>query len=75
VGNVLNWFAVAIERKIFKRSLIIAIIVGTILTLINHGDVIISGNLEATHVVKILLTYLVPYAVSTYSSVQSKINP
>ncbi|NQZ80683.1 MAG: nitrate/nitrite transporter NrtS [Colwellia sp.] len=72
---MLNWLAVAIERKILRRSLIIAAIVGTILTLINHGDIIISGNIQTTHLVKIVLTYFVPYAVSTYSSVQSKINP
>jgi hypothetical protein len=71
----LSWLAVAMERKIVKRSLTIAAIVGTILTLINHGDMIISGKVETTHIVKIILTYIVPYAVSTYSSVQSKINP
>ncbi|MFT5757534.1 MAG: hypothetical protein ACI9LM_002269 [Alteromonadaceae bacterium] len=71
----MSWLAVAMERKIVKRSLTIAAIVGTILTLINHGDMIISGKVETTHIVKIILTYIVPYAVSTYSSVQSKINP
>ncbi len=71
----MSWLAVAMEHKIIKRSLIIAALVGTILTLINHGDTIISGNLETAHIVKIILTYVVPYAVSTYSSVQSKINP
>lgn len=42
--------------------------------LINHGDIMMSGEIEGHHTLKILLTYLVPYLVSTYSSVESNLN-
>ncbi len=70
-----NWLSIAFEANILKRSLIVTVFVGTILMIINHGDVIIEGNLTATHSFKIILTYLVPFLVSTYSSVESKRNP
>jgi hypothetical protein len=46
-----------------------ALVVGSVLAAINHGDTILSRSLTATHLWKIGLTYLVPYTVSTLSSV------
>jgi hypothetical protein len=49
------------------RSFIVALVVGTILNLINQGDALFSGGrLDLT---KALLTYLVPYCVATYGAV------
>jgi len=53
------------------RSLYVALVVGTILNLINQGDVLLTGSsLDWT---KIILTYLVPYAVSTYGAVSYRL--
>ena len=54
------------------RSGCVAIVVGTILNLINQGDAI----LEATSLnwIKIILTYFVPYAVSTYGAVSYRLS-
>lgn len=46
-----------------------AIIVGMILITINHGDAILRGDITNVRVLKIALTVMVPYAVSTLSSV------
>jgi len=46
-----------------------AMIVGAILITINHGDAIVRGELDGTRVLKMLLTIVVPYVVSTLSSV------
>ncbi len=46
------------------------LIVGTILTAINQGDVILAG--EAPDLVKAGLTYMVPYCVATYGAVTAK---
>lgn len=46
-----------------QRSLGVALVVGTLLNAINQGDVLLSGN--APDVAKLILTYLVPYAVAT----------
>lgn len=69
-----HWLSLAIEIETLKRSIKVALIVGTLLMLINHGDLIVSGKIEGHHIFKIILTYLVPYLVSTYSSVESQRN-
>lgn len=69
-----KWFEIATRKDIFKRSLKIALIVGSILALLNHGDKIISARYTINDIIKILITYLVPFCVSTYSSVAYEIN-
>jgi hypothetical protein len=74
MNKMLNWFSLALEVNTLKRSIKVAVIVGTLLMLINHGNIMISGEIERHHMLKILLTYFVPYLVSTYSSVEAKLN-
>lgn len=50
------------------RALTVALIVGTILMVINQADVLLSGQITHLVVAKIGLTYLVPSSVSTYSA-------
>lgn len=57
----------ATEGGVPRRSLRIALIVGAVLTLIHQGDALLAtGRLDW---VKCLLTFVVPYAVSTYGAV------
>jgi hypothetical protein len=49
------------------RSAKVALIVGTVLNLINQGDALFRG--EDVNFVKCLLTYAVPYCVATYGAV------
>ena len=69
--NIKNWLSVAASNNVIARSTKIALIVGTILMLINQLDVLMSGEISLIILVKILLTYCVPYCVSTYSSVEA----
>ncbi len=62
------FFRYAFERTCVARSAKVALVVGTLLAVINHYDGIIMGKLTGTDIFQILLTYLVPYAVSTYGS-------
>ena len=50
-----------------SRSLYVAIVVGTILNIINQGDALVSG--KPLDWLKIILTYAVPYCVCTYGAV------
>ena len=59
----------AFEPALVKRAIIISLIVGTILVTINHGHIICKGEVCWFTVMQILLTMLVPYTVSTLSSV------
>jgi len=52
-----------------RRSLIVALIVGTILTAINHGNIILRGDFPASLYWKIPLTYVVPYCVATTGAI------
>jgi hypothetical protein len=47
------------------------LIVGSILVVINHGDAIVHGDVDAGRLLRIALTMGVPYCVSTYSSVSA----
>lgn len=49
-----------------RRTVSIALIVGTVLFAINQLDVVLAGQASAAVLVKSLLTYLVPFGVSNY---------
>jgi len=54
-----------------KRAFFTALVVGTILTAINHGDVFLDGSMPP--IWKIVLTYCVPYCVTTWGAVTGKL--
>ena len=64
-----DYLQIITRRDVVRRSARVALLVGTILVLINHGDGLIAGQATATDIVKIAMTYCVPYCVSTYASV------
>jgi hypothetical protein len=70
-----NWklaCSFALSEGVPQRSLWVALIVGTILNLINQGDVLLAGHrLDFT---KLALTYAVPYLVSTYGAVSFRLH-
>jgi hypothetical protein len=64
-----EWLTVALERGIVLRACKYAVVVGAVLITINHGDALLAGEVDARRLLKIGLTVLVPYVVSTLSSV------
>ena len=64
-------FHYAISGGVPLRSLGIALVVGSILNLINQGDRLFAGR--PLDFVKLALTYCVPYFVSTYGAVSFRI--
>ena len=69
IAAIKNFLNIATSYPVCRRAAIIALIVGVVLALINHGDKFLTTGLSQGDIVKILLTFLVPYAVSTVSSV------
>ncbi|MBT3307803.1 MAG: nitrate/nitrite transporter NrtS [Rhodospirillaceae bacterium] len=53
-----------------KKAFLTALVVGTVLTAINHGDVILAGG--APPLLKVVLTYCVPYCVTTWGAIMGK---
>lgn len=49
-----------------KRSLIVAVLVGTALNIINQGPEMLSGRWPV--IWKLVLTYVVPFLVASYGS-------
>ena len=53
---------------LLKRSLIAALVVGTVLTALNQGDNLLAGEWSSSLYWKVPLTYCVPFLVSTYGA-------
>ncbi len=60
-----EFLKVALSGPVRVRAIKVALVVGTLLNLINQGDTLLAGTFNLA---KILATYLVPYCVSTYSA-------
>lgn len=54
-----------------RRSLGVALVVGTILNLINQGDALFGPR--EVNALKAALTYAVPYCVATYGAVSLRV--
>ena len=67
-----EWWAHARARPVVARATKTSAVVGTLLVAINQGDALAAGGLAALSWSKVALTFLVPYAVSTSSSVASR---
>jgi len=64
-----EWLRLAASAPVRRRALRYAVVVGAILITINHGDAILRGDLPLGRLLRIGLTLMVPYLVSTFSSV------
>ena len=66
---MLEWLHIAREPHVVRRALAYAVVVGSVLITINHGDAILHGEVGRERLLRICLTLMVPYLVSTLSSV------
>ena len=68
-GRVRKCLACALhDRRMLRRSFLTALVVGTILTLINHGPDLFAGDFSSDLAWKIPLTYLVPFCVTSWGA-------
>lgn len=64
-----EWLRIAFSASVRRRALQAAGLVGSVLLAINHGDAILQGDISPTRLMRMVLTLIVPYVVSTFSSV------
>ena len=64
---------IAFSRSVVIRALKVALIIGTIINLINQGNILISFDFSNLNLIKIFLTYIVPYGVTTYTAISMKL--
>lgn len=57
-----------VNRVVLIKSLRVSLVVGSILVLINHFEVL-SGHFTTTRIAQIILCYAVPFGVSCYSQI------
>jgi len=69
--NSSSALAIACSGPVVRRALGYMVVVGVALVAINHGDAILEGNVDGNRLWKMVLTPLVPYVVSTMSSVSA----
>lgn len=58
--------AVIFRAENLRRTVAVALVVGTALFVINQLDTVIAGNASAATWAKVALTYLVPFCVANY---------
>lgn len=68
-NSLRRWFDLSVTRRAGK----VAIVVGTALNLINHYGVLIGESVLAGVAAQMVLTYVVPYFVSTHGQVTSNV--
>ncbi len=66
-----EWLRLCFTRSVVSRAFSTALIVGVILVAINYGDAILRGLVTPIQIARMILTFFVPYGVSTYSSVSA----
>lgn len=57
-----------VKGPVGRRSLKVALVVGTALTAINQGNLLLAGQFPADLWWKVPLAYCVPFCVATYSA-------
>ena len=65
------WWRAATTDGVPRRSVWVALVVGSLLNLINQGDALFAGR--KLDWVKLGLTYAVPYFVATYGAVTARL--
>jgi len=73
----MNFFKVycglIVSKAIILRASKVSLIVGSILNLINQGEFIFALDFTHLSFTKFLLTYFVPYSVTTYTAISMKL--
>ena len=64
-----EWLRLAVRPSVMRRAVKFAWVVGMVLITINHGYAIVHGQVTLGRIWQMCLTVLVPYTVSTLSSV------
>lgn len=64
---------IVISPNVIKRAMKVSLIVGTTLNLINQGEALIALHFVDLNLLKLVLTYVVPYGVTTYTATAMKV--
>ena len=71
-STIRNWLRLAGDPAIVRRAIMMTVVVGSLLIGINHAPAIVHHHLTRLRLAQICLTIIVPYMVSTISSVAAR---
>ena len=69
-GENPTFLSIALSPTVRLTAARIALLVGSVLCVINHAPDLMRGSFNSINLLQIMLTYAVPYCVSTFSSVK-----
>lgn len=67
----LTFLQLTFSRGVTINAIKVSLVVGSILAVINHGSAILTLDISLQTCMKILLSYIVPYCVASYSAVKA----
>lgn len=60
------------SRRVLRKSLILAAIVGSLLSLVNQTDVVLRDGLTLRTAIKLLMNFLIPFMVASVSAAMNR---
>lgn len=69
--QLIHLLRIASRRQIMLPALKVALVVGTLLNLVNQGRSLLSG--EHINLTQMLLNFVVPFCVSSYSAARNEL--
>ncbi|QSZ43045.1 hypothetical protein GJV85_02265 [Sulfurimonas aquatica] len=73
IEHIKIYCEIASSKSVVARATKVSFVVGTTLNLINQGDSLIALDLINVSIIKLVLTYFVPYGVTTYTATAMKV--
>jgi hypothetical protein len=67
-----RWCRVALSWRVVAIGLRTSLVVGTLLNVINHGEILL-GTWSLHQLPEVVLNYLVPYLVATYGATSASV--
>ena len=72
IKHLKTYCQIASSPTVIQKATKVSLLVGSVLNLINQGDVLVTLVYENIHILKLLFTYLVPFSVTTYTATTLK---
>jgi hypothetical protein len=67
-----GYFASLINPELVPTAFQVALVVGSVLFMINHGSALLQGKMTSDRWISVVLTYLVPYFVNIHGQFISR---
>ena len=72
--NKINlYITILCDKEILLKAMKISLIVGTLLNIINQGVYLFNFDFQNLNLIKLILTYIIPFFVSSYTAASMKL--